>query len=157
MLNPLTSKQHILSVTAIVTLALVLMVWAILSAPAEAAAGPNVHGGGSTGTSGETRFALAITNGTGHFECLMPNIMTVEAIVTKVDAATSTSATFEGTAQVTLSVNNPFGLPSGPMARDVPFTARVKAGGPGVGSEDLEIMGMSFPGIVEHGQIEITP
>ena len=118
--NTVTSVRRIPSVLRIITLAAVLAVWAMLGGPASASAGPSIHGGGTTGTSGETRFALGITNGTGHFECLMPSIMTVEATVTKVDSATSTSASFEGTAQVTLAVNNPFGLPSGPMARDVP-------------------------------------
>jgi hypothetical protein len=157
MLNTVMSKHRILSMTWIITLPAILVVWAMLTGEASASAGPDIHGGGNTGASGETRFALAITNGTGHFECLMPSIMTVEATVTKVNSATSTSATFEGTAQVTLAVNNPFGLRSGPMGRDVPFTASVIAGGPGVGSEDLEIMGMSFPGTVDHGQISITP
>jgi hypothetical protein len=33
-----------------------------------------------------TRFALAIDNGVGRFECLMPALMTVEATVTGIDA-----------------------------------------------------------------------
>jgi hypothetical protein len=104
-----------------------------------------------------TRFALAIQGGTGHFECLMPNAMTVEATVTGVDTVSSAAASFHGTAQVTLSANNPFGLPAGPMVTDEPFTASVTAGGPGTGFVDLEIMGMSFAGTVEHGQVTIRP
>jgi hypothetical protein len=104
-----------------------------------------------------TRFALAIQGGTGHFECLMPNAMTVEATVTGVDTVSSAAASFHGTAQVTLSANNPFGLPGGPMVTDAPFTASVTAGGPGSGFVDLEIMGMRFAGTVVHGQVAIQP
>jgi hypothetical protein len=103
-----------------------------------------------------TRFALAISDGVGHFECLMPAAMTVEAQVTGV-SATAAAATFQGVAQVTLAGKNPFGLPSGPMARGVSFTAAVHAGGPGSGSVQLEIMGMSFNGTVLHGQVSISP
>jgi hypothetical protein len=124
-------------------------------APAQAATGPSVLGGGSA--SDMTRFALAITDGVGHFECLMPAAMTVEAQVTGVDTATAAAASFHGVAQVTLGGKNPFGLPSGPMARDVPFTATVLAGGPGSGFVDLEIMQMSFKGTVLHGQVSISP
>jgi hypothetical protein len=113
-----------------------------------------------------TRFALAINGGTGHFECLMPAVppnseamggMTVEATVTVVDAISATDASFRGTATVTLSAHNPFGLPAGPMGRGVLFTASVTAGGPGTGFVDLKIMTMEFAGRVEHGQISINP
>jgi hypothetical protein len=104
-----------------------------------------------------TRFALAIDNGVGHFECLMPAAMTVEARVTGVDTATAGAATFHGVAAVALAGRNPFGLPSGPMVRDVPFTATVRAGGPGSGFVDLEIMGMAFAGTVVHGGVRISP
>ena len=132
-----------------------LLVMAEMTAPAQAASGPSIHGGGSAADM--TRFALAIDNGVGHFECLMPAEMTVEASVTGVDSATTTAASFHGTAQVTLGGKNPFGLSSGPMARNEPFTASVLAGGPGSGLVDLEIMGMSFRGTVVHGQVSITP
>ena len=46
--------------------------------------------------------------------------------------------------------------PPGPAFRDVPYTAMVRAGGPGTGYVDLEILGMSFKGTVEHGQIQIA-
>ena len=135
----------------------VLLVWMVAAGPASAAPGNSIKGGGTTGASGETRFALAITNGTGHFECLMPSLMTVEATVTGVDSISSTAAAFHGKARVTLAANNPFGLPAGPMVTGAPFTARVVAGGPGVGFEDLFILGTHFPGKVAHGQISITP
>jgi len=128
---------------------------ALFAVPAQAATGPSIHGGGSA--SDMTRFALAISDGVGHFECLMPAAMTVEAQVTGVDAATAAAASFHGLAQVTLAEKNPFGLPSGPMARDVRFTASVRAGGPGSGFVDLEIMQMSFIGTVLHGQVSISP
>src|SRR5207245_7120122 len=115
------------------------LVAALLAVPAQAASGPSITGGGSA--SDMARFALAISNGRGHFECLMPSMMTVEGTVTKVDGVTNGTASFEGFAQVTLSVNNPFGMPSGPMARGVPFTASVTAGGPGAGTVDLQIVG----------------
>jgi hypothetical protein len=104
-----------------------------------------------------TRFALAVQGGTGHFECLMPAMMTVEAKVTGIDSISASDASFHGTASVTLAANNPFGLPAGPMARDVPFTAKVTAGGPGTGFVDLTIMGMDFAGTVEHGQVSVSP
>jgi hypothetical protein len=103
-----------------------------------------------------TRFALAVQHGSGHFECLMPALMTVEATVTS--AGTSgTTATFAGFATVTLAAGNPFGLPAGQMVTDTPFTGSAVAGGPGVGAEDLKILGMDFPGTVEHGNITIEP
>jgi hypothetical protein len=125
----------------------------VMSAAAAAGPGPSIHGGGSA--SDMTRFALAISGGTGHFECLMPRVMTVQAAVTHTSWANSTSAGFEGTAAVNLAAHNPFKLPAGPMARGASYTATVKPGGPGVGAVDLEILGMSFKGVVEHGQITI--
>jgi hypothetical protein len=150
-------ERNALRAIRMMLLPAVLLVWMVAAGPASAAPGNSIKGGGTTGASGETRFALAITNGTGHFECLMPALMTVEATVTGVDSISSTAAAFHGTAQVTLPANNPFGLPAGPMVTDAPFTASVVAGGPGVGFEDLEILGMSFPGTVAHGQIRVTP
>jgi hypothetical protein len=126
-----------------------------MTLPAQAATGPSIHGGGSA--SDMTRFALAIDNGVGHFECLMPSMMTVEATVTSVDSASATTATFHGVAQVTLAVNNPFGLPSGPMASGVSFTATVQAGGPESGEVNLVIMGMPFNGTVVHGFVSVGP
>jgi hypothetical protein len=46
-------------------------------------------------------------------------------------------------------------LSSRPMARGFAYTATVAEGGPGVGSVDLEILGMSFVGTLEHGHIRI--
>lgn len=135
-------------------IALMLLI-AVLAVPAHAATGPSIHGGGSA--SDMTRFALAIDNGVGHFECLMPSMMTVEATVIGVDSTSATTASFHGVAQVTLAVNNPFGLPSGPMARGVSFTATVQAGGPGSGEVNLVIMGMPFKGTVVHGFVSISP
>jgi hypothetical protein len=143
---------------AIRSLFLAAVIAALVAAPAEAASGPSITGGGmTTGDMGPAMFGLAVNNGQGHFECLMASMMTVEATVTKVDSASSGAASFEGTAAVTLSVNNPFGLPSGPMARGVPFTASVTSGGPGIGTVDLKIAGMNFPGTVAHGRISIAP
>jgi len=130
-----------------------LVTAAVLALPALAGSAPSIHGGGSS--QDMTRFALAINNGTGHFECLMPKLMTVEATVTDIDTINATSASFHGTASVTLATANPFGLPAGPMARGVSFTATATAGGPLVGELDLKIMGLDFPGTVEHGQISI--
>lgn len=143
---------------------MLLLLGTMLAVPARAATGPSITGGGSA--SDMTRFALAIHNGTGHFECLMPAVppnsaamggMTVEATVTGIDTISATDAAFHGAATVTLSANNPFGLPAGPMARGVSFTASVTAGGPGTGFVDLVIMGMEFPGTVEHGQVSVSP
>jgi hypothetical protein len=133
-----------------------LLVAALAAAPAAAAPpGPSVVGGGSTADM--SRFGLAISHGTGHFECLMPEQMTVQAAVTGVDSIDSGSASFHGTADVILAGGNPFGLPPGPLARATPFQATVVAGGPGVGHLDLLILGLEFPGTVEHGQIRISP
>ena len=132
---------------------LVIVVGAAL--PASASRGASIIGGGSANDM--TRFGLGISGATGHFECLMPAVMTVQATVTGVDSATPGSATFHGVASVNLSAGNPFDLPPGPMARDVPYTATVLAGGPGSGFVDLEILDMSFAGTLVHGQIKITP
>jgi hypothetical protein len=131
----------------------VLSLFALGAAPAAASGGANITGGGMTDTM--TRFALAVHDGSGHFECLMPGIMTVEATVTKVTAIGVGTASFSGVATVTLAHDNPFGLPAGPMAVGVDFTASAVAGGPGAGHEDLKILGMDFPGTVVHGQISI--
>jgi hypothetical protein len=104
-----------------------------------------------------TQFALAITAGRGHFECLMPALMNVQATVTGASMTGASSAEFEGTAFVTLPAGNPLGLPAGRVG-PVPFTASAIAGGPGIGKLDLTIPGMGdFPGTVEHGQIRIVP
>ena len=116
-----------------------------------AASEVSINGGGSTDTM--TRFALGIHDGTGHFECLMPGIMTVEATVNK-STLTASGASFEGVATITLAAGTPFGRP-GRLAVGVPFTASVVAGGPGVGKVDLKVLGMDFSGTVEHGAISI--
>jgi hypothetical protein len=115
-----------------------------------AAAGPSVTGGGTTA---DTGFAFAITGNSGHFECLMPGLMNVQATVTGATVSVG-SAGFEGTATVTLPAGNPLGLAPGKIG-PAPFAATATAGGPGVGTLDLKIMGMDFPGTVEHGQITI--
>lgn len=53
-----------------------------------------------------------------------------------------------------LPAGNPLGLPPGKIGH-ARFTATATAGGPGVGQLDLKIMGLDFPGTVEHGQIAI--
>jgi len=132
----------------------VLFVAAALAFPAAAAAAqtPSIKGGGTTGDM--TRFALAISSGRGHFECLMPALMNVQATVMGAEMTGGSSASFEGTAYVTLPAGNPLGLPPGRIG-PAPFTATAASGGPGVGQLDLKIMGMDFPGTVEHGQIRI--
>ena len=133
----------------------VLFVAAGLAFPAAAAAqtSPSITGGGTTG---DTRFALAISTGSGHFECLMPALMNVQATVTGADMTGGSSVSFDGTAFVTLPAGNPLGLPPGRIG-PASFTATAAAGGPGVGQLDLKIMGMDFLGTVEHGQIRIAP
>jgi hypothetical protein len=120
--------------------------------PATAVQAPTIKGGGTTGDM--TRFALAVTAGTGHFECLMPALMNVQATVTGAEMTGAGMADFQGTAYVTLPAGNPLGLPAGRIG-PAAFTANAVAGGPGVGQLDLKIMGMNFPGTVEHGQIRI--
>jgi hypothetical protein len=132
-------------------LAALLGVAVALAAPVSAEPGPDVTGGGSA--SDLTRFALAVHNGVGHFECLMPGVMTVEANVTSTTVS-SDWATLHGTAAVTLAAHTPFGAP-GPLVRTATYVAKVHAGGPGTGFVDLEILGMTFAGTVEHGQIRI--
>jgi hypothetical protein len=131
---------------------MVFSVATALAAPVSAGSGPNLTGGGSA--SDMTRFALAVHAGVGHFECLMPAVMTVEASVSSATAGGGW-ATMTGTATVTLAAHTVFG-PPGPAFREVPYTAMVRAGGPGTGYVDLEILGMSFKGTVEHGQIQIA-
>ncbi len=131
----------------------ILFVAAGMAFPAAAAAQtPSIKGGGTT--EDMTRFALAITAGRGHFECLMPALMNVQATVTGAEVTGGSSVSFEGTAYVTLPAGNPLGLPPGRIG-PAPFTATATPGGPGVGQLDLKIMGMDFPGTVEHGQIRI--
>ena len=135
----------------------VLFVAAGLAFPAAAAAQTtsqtaSIKGGGTTEEM--THFALAISDGRGHFECLMPALMNVQATVTEAEMTGGTSASFVGTAYVTLPAGNPLGLPPGRIG-PAPFTATAASGGPGVGQLDLKIMGMDFPGTVEHGQIQV--
>ena len=137
----------------------VLFVAAGLAFPAAAAAQTtsqtaSIKGGGTTEEM--THFALAISDGRGHFECLMPALMNVQATVTEAEMTGGTSASFVGTAYVTLPAGNPLGLPPGRIG-PAPFTATAASGGPGVGQLDLKIMGMDFPGTVKHGQIRIAP
>ena len=131
----------------------VLFVAAGLAFPAAAATAqtPSIKGGGTTEEM--TQFALAISAGGGHFECLMPALMNVQATVTGAEMTGGSSASFEGTAYVTLPAGNPLGLPPGRVG-PTPFTATAASGGPGVGQLDLKIMGMDFPGTVQHGQIQ---
>jgi hypothetical protein len=129
-----------------------------LAAPATAANAPSIHGGGTTAgpiKADRTSFALAISAGNGHFECLMPSLMNVQATVSGAQMTGVSSAGFSGTATVTLPAGNPLGLPPGKIG-PAPFTATAAAGGPGVGQLDLKIMGMDFAGMVEHGQISIS-
>jgi hypothetical protein len=132
-------------------LAALLALAGALAVPASAGSGPTVTGGGSA--SDMTRFALAVNGGTGHFECLMPALMTVEASVSSTTVSGGW-ATLSGSATVTLAAHTEFG-PPGPMVRGAPYTAMVRAGGSGTGYVDLEILGMSFKGTVEHGEIHI--
>jgi hypothetical protein len=134
----------------------VLFVAAGLAFPAAAAAqtSPSIKGGGTTDEM--SQFALAISAGRGHFECLMPALMNVQATVIGAEVTGGSSVSFEGTAYVTLPAGNPLGLPPGRIG-PAPFTATAASGGPGVGQLDLKIVGMDFPGTVEHGQIRITP
>jgi hypothetical protein len=145
-------------------LRLVILVVSILGLATQAtevtasASGVNATGGGST--TGMTRFALGVQNGTGHFECLMPGLMTVQATVhsAQLTGTDPETVTLSGIASVNLAEGNPFGLPAGPLViYGVPltFTATAVAGGPGTGFEDLKILGMDFPGTVVHGQINI--
>jgi hypothetical protein len=137
-------------------LRMVVAVWFVgagLAFPAAAAAQtPSVRGGGTTDEM--SQFALAISAGRGHFECLMPALMNVQATVMGAEVMGGSSVRFEGTAFVTLPAGNPLGLPPGRIG-PAPFTATAASGGPGVGQLDLKIMGMDFPGTVEHGQIRI--
>jgi hypothetical protein len=132
----------------------VVFVAAGLAFPAAAAAQtpPSVKGGGTTDEM--SQFALAISAGSGHFECLMPALMNVQATVAGAEMTGGSSVSFDGTAYVTLPAGNPLGLPPGRVG-PASFTATAAAGGPGVGQLDLKIMGMDFPGTVEHGQIRI--
>jgi len=134
------------------TIVVMLLMAGVLAFPATAAQTPSIKGGGTTAEM--TQFALAISAGKGHFECLMPALMNVQATVTGAAPSGTDSASFSGMATVTLPAGNPLGLPPGKIG-SAPFTATVTAGGPGVGQLDLKIMGMDFPGTVEHGRIAI--
>jgi hypothetical protein len=129
----------------------------VFGEPVAWADGPSIHGGGTTAgfaKADRTSFALAISAGSGHFECLMPSLMNVHATGSGAQMTGVRSASFGGTATVTLPAGNPLGLRPGKIG-PAPFTATASAGGPGVGQLDLKIMGMDFPGTVEHGQIQV--
>ena len=148
------SRKPLTPAALVLCLAFVLFAQATL--PAGASSGATITGGGSTDTM--TRFGIGIHDGRGHFECLMPALMTVEATVTAANVTGAGTAEFSGTAVITLSAGNPFGYPAGPSPFGrVRFKASVVAGGAGVGFEKLSFptLGMDFPGTVEHGQISI--
>jgi hypothetical protein len=136
------------------TFCLVVLMAAALAVPVGASPSPSIKGGGKTDSM--TMFSLAITDGHGHFECLMPALMNVNGTATSADMTGADSASFQGTAFVTLPAGNPLGLPPGRVG-PLPFTGSAIAGGPGVGQLDLKIMSMDFPGTVETGQIRIDP
>lgn len=58
---------------------LVAVSMAVVGSAQAARTGTSIHGGGSAND--ETRFGIAINGGSGHFECLMPGVMTVQATV----------------------------------------------------------------------------
>lgn len=143
-----------------VMLAAVILV-GILPFPGLAQSSTTVNGGGQ-GTYGAdldldgdvdaTHFGFGVTiagNGSarGHFLCLMAgnadflglSLMAVEGRVTSgsVDTAAGT-ATFGGVASVNLG--------NGTVVRGVPFTVAVKAGGPGVATVTLTVIG-GFDGV----------
>ena len=82
----------------------------------------------------------------GHFECLMAGrsdilglpLMAVEGKVDNGTAHADGSLSFSGTASVNLA--------NGHIFRDVPFTVRVTAGGPGIGTLQLTVIG-AFDGV----------
>src|SRR6266705_5472141 len=90
-------KQRV-ALRSVLSLGAVLSLFALAAAPVAASGGVNITGGGMTDTM--TRFALAVHDGSGHFECLMPGLMTVEATVTSA-TATGGTASFGGVATVT--------------------------------------------------------
>src|SRR5262249_37358892 len=135
----------------------VLLIAVSLVAPVAWADTPSIHGGGTRAgptKADRTRFALAVSAGTGQFECLIPSLMNVRATLSGAQLPGVSSAGVGGLATVTLSAGNPLGLPPGKIG-PAPFTATASAGGPGVGALDLKVVGMDFPGIVEHGQIQV--
>lgn len=132
-----------------------------LVAPAAYAGSPAHVNGGGTGTFGAdldgdgdidgSHFGLGVTlaGGTvhGHFECLMAGnadflglpLMAVEGKVTGGSSnATAGIATLTGSATVNLG--------HGQLFRDVPFEVTLVAGGPGVGSLQLIVIG-AFDGV----------
>ncbi len=88
-------KQRV-ALRSVLSLGAVLSLFALAAAPVAASGGVNITGGGMTDTM--TRFALAIHDGSGHFECLMPGLMTVEATVTEITSFDATSGSGKGDA-----------------------------------------------------------
>lgn len=124
------------------------------------AAQPSIVTGGGTGTfnadldgNGEldgSHFGFAVVNtqgssASGHFMCQMAGnkeflglkLMLVEGRVSSA-FFTPTSVTFSGTGSVNLA--------DGTVFRGVPFTVTVHAGGPGVGTIQLTVIGL-FDGV----------
>jgi hypothetical protein len=142
-----------------ITWLLVAVAILLCLAPTQAAQ-PSIVTGGGTGTfnadldgDGEIDgshfgFAVVQTQGgsaSGHFMCQMAGnraflglkLMMVEGDVSSA-FFTPTSVTFSGTGRVNLA--------NGTMFRDVPFTVTVSAGGPGVGTIQLTVIGL-FDGV----------
>ncbi len=71
--------------------------------------------------------------------------------------ASSNQASFTGTASVHLVGKDSTGKVVNMMLTGVSFTGTVKPGGPGVGSMDLNLLGiMDIPGVVATGHIVMT-
>jgi len=140
------------------TMALLACVGWLFSAGSFASSIVVVSGGGS-GTFGAdldgdgdidgSHFGLGVIIGSnhaqGHFECLMAGnadilglpLMAVEGRVTA-SSLSGSSATFSGVATVNLGNGNIF--------RGVPFAVTVTAGGPGLGTLQLTVIGV-FDGV----------
>src|SRR5438132_11928747 len=86
-------KQRV-ALRGALSLGVVLSLFAVTAAPVSAPGGPNIPGGGMTDTM--TRYALAVHDGTRHFESLMPGLMTVKATITKVTAIGIRTASITG-------------------------------------------------------------
>ena len=146
------------ALTAAVGAAILL---ALLATPSFGQSSTTVNGGGQ-GTYGAdldldgdvdaTHFGLGVTifgdgSARGHFLCLMAgnadflglSVMAVEGRVTSGSVNTAAgTATFSGVASVNLG--------NGTVFRGVPFEVAVKAGGPGVGTVTLTVIG-AFNGV----------
>jgi hypothetical protein len=144
-----------------ITLLIAVIVLIVIRVSPTLAAQPTMVTGGGTGTfntdldgDGDidgSHFGFAVikaagTSARGHFMCQMAgNADFLGLKLMQVDGRIS-SATFNSDGSVSFSGGGSVNLANGTVFRGVPFTVSVTAGGPGVGTMQLTVIG-AFDGV----------